>query len=132
MAYEGGGDGGEGKEVFGLALLRGVAGDRVRTAQAAYASSPTSLLAREAAQLRALDAAGIRVARCVAYQHGVLFTEAVTGPSLLDLITKDPVRTADLMSGSVRGLEALQSSVVAAVADQAPIAERGIDATFRR
>uniref|UniRef100_A0AAU1IC28 Aminoglycoside phosphotransferase family protein n=1 Tax=Streptomyces sp. NBC_00180 TaxID=2903632 RepID=A0AAU1IC28_9ACTN len=123
--------------VLGLSLvsvLRGVAGsgDQVRAAQSAYASSPTSLLAREAAQLRALDAAGIRVGRCFGYRSGVLFTEAVSGPSLLDLITKDPGRTADLMSGALRGLAALQSPMVASVADTTPIAERGIDATFRR
>ncbi|MFE5923597.1 phosphotransferase [Streptomyces sp. NPDC056468] len=94
--------------------------------------SPPMLLAREAAQLRALDAAGIRVGRCVGYRSGVLFTEAVAGPSLLDLITKDPGRTADLMSGALRGLAALQSPTVAAVADTTPIAERGIDTTFRR
>jgi hypothetical protein len=62
----------------------------------------------------------------------VLFTEAVTGPSLLDLITKEPTRTADLMSGAVRGLERLQSPALAAAVDAAPIAERGIDTTFRR
>ncbi|WP_405576215.1 phosphotransferase [Streptomyces sp. NBC_01092] len=123
--------------VLGLSLvsvLRGVAGDggRVRAAQAAYATSPTSLLAREAAQLRALDAAGIRVGRCAGYRRGVLFTEAVTGPSLLDLITKEPARTADLMTGAVRGLAALQSPAVVAAVDAAPIAERGIDTTFRR
>ncbi|QCX77233.1 Phosphotransferase enzyme family protein [Streptomyces sp. YIM 121038] len=132
-----------GREVFakdsvlGLSLvsvLRGVAGDgdQVRAAQAAYATSPTSLLAREAAQLRALDAAGIRVGRCVGYRQGVLFTEAVTGPNLLDLIAKDPARAADLMSGAVRSLASLQSPAVAAVADEAAIAERGIDTTFRR
>ncbi|WP_432198862.1 phosphotransferase [Streptomyces sp. bgisy027] len=123
--------------VLGLSLvsvLRGVAGDggRVRAAQAAYATTPTSLLAREAAQLRALDAAGIRVARCAGYRNGVLFTEAVTGPSLLDLITKEPARTADLMTGAFRGLAALQSPTVVDAVDAAPIAERGIDTTFRR
>ncbi|WP_330358787.1 phosphotransferase [Streptomyces chartreusis] len=123
--------------VLGLSLvsvLRGVAGDggRVRAAQAAYATSPTSLLAREAAQLRALDAAEIRVGRCAGFRCGVLFTEAVTGPSLLDLITKEPTRTADLMTGAVRGLAGLQSAAVVAAVDAAPIAERGIDTTFRR
>ncbi|GAA3592489.1 phosphotransferase [Streptomyces osmaniensis] len=123
--------------VLGLSLvsvLRGVAGDggQVRAAQAAYATSPASLLAREAAQLRALDAAGIRVGRCAGYRRGVLFTETVTGPSLLDLITKEPARTADLMTGSFCGLAALQSPAVVAAVDTAPIAERGIDTTFRR
>ncbi|MEU9396926.1 hypothetical protein AB0D86_43920 [Streptomyces sp. NPDC048324] len=132
-----------GREVFakdsvlGLSLvsvLRGAAGDgdQVRAAQAAYATSPTSLLAREAAQLRALDATGIRVGRCAAYRDGVLFTEAVTGPSLLDLITKEPARTADLMSRSLRSLAGLQNPAVAEAADASPITERGIDTTFRR
>jgi hypothetical protein len=62
----------------------------------------------------------------------VLFTETVTGPSLLDLITKEPARTADLMSGSFCGLAALQSPAVVTAVDAAPIAERGIDTTFRR
>ena len=123
--------------VLGLSLvsiLRGVAGDgdQVRAGQAAYATSPTSLLAREAAQLRAMDAASIRVARCVGFRHGVLFTEAVTGPSLLDLVVKDPTRTACLMSGAVRGLAGLQAPSVVAVADGSPIAERGISSTFHR
>ncbi|WP_327591450.1 phosphotransferase [Streptomyces chartreusis] len=123
--------------ILGLSLvsvLRGIAGDRgqVRAAQAAYATSPASLLAREAAQLRALDAARIRVGRCAGYRRGVLLTETVTGPSLLDLITKEPARTADLMTGAFRGLAALQSPTVVAAVDAAPIAERGIDTTFRR
>lgn len=117
-----------------VSVLRGVAGDgdQVRAAQAAYVSSPTSLLAREAAQLRALETAGVRVGRCVGYRDGVLFTEAVTGPSLLDLIAKDPARTGDLMSGAVQGLDGLQAPAVAAAADAAAITERSIDATFRR
>jgi len=45
-------------------------GDQVRAAQAAYAASPTSLPAREAARLRA-------VGRCAGYRNGVLFSEAV-------------------------------------------------------
>lgn len=62
----------------------------------------------------------------------MLFTEAVTGPSLLDLITKDPGRTADLTIRAAGDLAGLQSPAVAAVADAAAIAERGIDTTFHR
>jgi hypothetical protein len=132
-----------GKDVFaktsilGLSLvsvLRGMAGDqdRVRAAQAAYATSPTSLLAREAGQLRALDAAGVRVGRCVGYTGGVLFTEPVTGPTLADLVAKDPARTCGLLTASVTALEGLQCPQVAAQVDAAPIPERSIDGTFRR
>jgi hypothetical protein len=115
-------------------VLRGVAGDldTVRAAQAAYAISPGSLLAREAAQLRALDAAGVRVARCVGYASGVLFTESVIGPSLTDLITKDPGRTCELLTTAVNGLQRLQSPEMVAQVDAAPIPERSIDGTFRR
>ncbi|MGW0992196.1 phosphotransferase [Streptomyces sp. NPDC002523] len=133
----------DGRDVFakdsilGLSLvsvLRGMAGDRakVRAAQAAYATSPGSLLAREAAQLRALDAVGVRVGRCVGYAAGVLFTEPVTGPTLADLIAKDPDRTGDLLTAAVTGLEGLQSPRVVAQVDAAPIPERSIDGTFRR
>ncbi|MEU2740945.1 phosphotransferase [Streptomyces sp. NPDC007095] len=123
--------------ILGLSLvsvLRGVAGDhdRVRAAQAAYATSPGSLLAREAAQLRALDAAGVRVGRCAGYAAGVLFTEPVTGPTLADLIAKDPARTGDLLTTAVTALEALQRPQVAAQVDSAAIPERSIDGTFRR
>ncbi|WP_149824154.1 phosphotransferase [Streptomyces tailanensis] len=132
-----------GREVFakdsvlGLSLvsvLRGLAGDRdrVRATQAAYAASPMSLLAREAAQLRTLDAAGVSVARCAGYASGVLFTVPVTGPTLADLIAKDPARTYDLLTAAVTGLEGLQHPHVAAQVDAAPIPERSIDGTFRR
>ncbi|MFD8391049.1 phosphotransferase [Streptomyces sp. NPDC059680] len=123
--------------ILGLSLvsvLRGMAGDRerVRAAQAAYATSPGSLLAREAAQLRALDAAGVQVGRCAGYAGGVLFTEPVTGPTLADLITKDPARTCDLLTAAVTALDGLQRPPVAAQVDAAPIPERSIDGTFRR
>jgi hypothetical protein len=123
--------------ILGLSLisvLRGMAGDRdrVRAAQAAYATSPGSLLAREAAQLRALDAAGVRVGRCAGYADGVLFTEPVTGPTLADLITKEPARTCDLLTAAVTALDGLQRPQVAAQVDAAPIPERSIDGTFRR
>ncbi|MFD4787609.1 phosphotransferase [Streptomyces sp. NPDC058459] len=123
--------------ILGLSLvsvLRGVAGDRdtVRAAQAAYASSPGSLLAREAAQLRVLDAVGVRVGRCTGYAAGVLFTEPTTGPTLADLIVEDPARTGDLLGATVTALEALQHPQVAALIDSAAIPERSIDSTFRR
>lgn len=123
--------------ILGLSLvsvLRGVAGDRamVHAAQAAYATSPVSLLAREAAQLRTLDAAGIRVGQCAGYAAGVLFTEPVTGPTLADLITKDPARTCDLLTAAVAALQGLQHPRVVAQVDAAPIPERSINGTFRR
>ncbi|WP_051828620.1 phosphotransferase [Streptomyces bicolor] len=123
--------------VLGLSLvsvLHGLAGDRdrVRATQAAYATSPASLLAREAAQLRTLDAAGVRVGHCAGYASGVLFTEPVTGPTLADLITKEPARTLDLLTAAVTGLEGLQHPRVVCQVDAAPIPERSIDGTFRR
>ncbi|MEU2284296.1 phosphotransferase [Streptomyces sp. NPDC013178] len=123
--------------ILGLSLvsvLRGLAGDwdTVRAAQAAYATSPGSLLAREAAQLRTMETAGVRVARCCGYAAGVLFTESVAGPTLADLIAKDPALTRDLLTAAVTGLEGLQQPAVAAQADAAPIPERSIDGTFRR
>ncbi len=123
--------------ILGLSLvsvLRGLAGDwdAVRAAQAAYVTSPASLLSREAAQLRTLEAAGVRAARCSGYAAGVLFTEPVTGPTLADLIAKDPARTRDLLTAAVTGLEGLQHPAVAAQVDAAPIPERSIDGTFRR
>ncbi|MEU1409838.1 phosphotransferase, partial [Streptomyces sp. NPDC005728] len=123
--------------VLGLSLvsvLRGVAGDwgSVHAAQAAYATSPASLLAREAAQLRTLDAAGVQVGRCAGYAAGVLFTEPVTGPTLADLIAKDPARTGDLLTAAVTALHGLQHPRVVAQVDAAPIPERSIDGTFRR
>ncbi|UQA95704.1 phosphotransferase [Streptomyces halobius] len=123
--------------ILGLSLvsvLRGLAGDwdAVCAAQLAYATSPASLLAREAAQLRALNAAGIRVGRCAGYAGGVLFTEPVTGPTLLDLIAKEPYRTRDLLGRAVAGLVPLQHPLVIAQVDAAPIQERSIDGTFRR
>ncbi|MFH9735870.1 phosphotransferase [Streptomyces sp. NPDC017260] len=123
--------------ILGLSLvsvLRGVAGDRekVRAAQAAYATSPSSLLAREAAQLCALDTAGVRVGRCTGYAGGVLFTESVTGPTLADLIAKEPERTCALLTAAMAALDGLQRPPVAAQVDAAPIPERSIDGTFRR
>jgi hypothetical protein len=123
--------------ILGLSLvsvLRGLAGDwdTVRAAQAVYATSPASLLAREAAQLDVLEAVGARVVRCAGYAYGVLFTEPVAGPNLLDLIAKDPERTRDLLARAVAGLEPMNHRDVAAQVDAAPIPERSIDATFRR
>ncbi|MGW2724888.1 phosphotransferase [Streptomyces sp. NPDC001492] len=123
--------------VLGLSLvsvLRGVAGDRekVRAAQAAYATSPVSLLAREAGQLRTLAAAGVKAAHCAGFAGGVLFTAAVTGPTLADLIAKDPARTYDLLTAAVRGLQGLQHPDLVAQVDAAPIPERSINATFNR
>ncbi|MEU9412511.1 phosphotransferase [Streptomyces sp. NPDC048281] len=123
--------------VLGLSLvsvLRGAAGDRdrVRAAQADYASAPGSLLAREAAQLRVLDATGVRVGRCAGYAAGVLFTEPVAGPTLAELIAKDPAQTGHLLGAAVTALEALQRPQVAALVDSAAIPERSIDGTFRR
>ncbi|WP_285574076.1 hypothetical protein [Streptomyces sp. RTGN2] len=118
-----------------VSVLRGTCGDweTVKAAQAAYSSSPKALLRRETAQLRALAAAGVRVPWVAGYQDGVLFTEAVDGPNLADLVLREPHRTAELLLGTVDELETgLGRPGTAACADRAPIGERSISATFQR
>ncbi|MFF9074625.1 phosphotransferase [Streptomyces sp. NPDC014872] len=117
-----------------VSVMRGSCGswEKVVAQQTAYAASPTSLLQREAAQLDALAAGGLAVARAAGCADGVLFTEPVSGPTLADLVFKSPERTGELLGRTLRPLEVLQRPVVAEQADRAAINERGIDATFRR
>ncbi|MEU9190327.1 phosphotransferase [Streptomyces sp. NPDC048484] len=117
-----------------VSVMRGSCGswEKVKTEQRAYGTSPTSLLAREAAQLDALAAGGLAVARAVGCGDGVLFTAPVTGPTLADLVFKSPERTGELLTRTLGALEVLQRPVVAEQADRSAITERGIDATFRR
>ncbi|WP_329020827.1 phosphotransferase [Streptomyces sp. NBC_01601] len=117
-----------------VSVMRGSAGtwDQVQAEQTAYASSPASLLVREAAQLQALAAGGLAVPRAAGCAGGVLFTEAVHGPTLADLVFKAPEKTGELLGRTLGALEVLQRPVVAEEADRSAITERGIDATFRR
>ncbi|MEK8146315.1 phosphotransferase [Streptomyces sp. M10(2022)] len=117
-----------------VSVMRGSCGswERVAAEQSAYALSPTSLLRREAAQLDALAAGGLAVARAAGCGGGVLFTEPVTGPTLADLVYKSPEQTGELLGRALNALEVLQRPVVVEQTDRAAITERGIDATFRR
>ncbi|MET7597160.1 phosphotransferase [Streptomyces sp. NPDC004082] len=123
--------------LLGVSLVSVMCGARgsweqVKAQQPAYGASPTSLLMREAAQLKALAAGGLAVPRAAGCRGGVLFTEPVTGPTLADLIFKSPERTGELLGRTFGALAVLQRPVVAEQADQSAITERGIDATFRR
>jgi phosphotransferase family enzyme len=117
-----------------VSVMRGSSGtwDRVRAEQAAYASSPASLLVREAAQLDALAAGGLAVPRAAGCGGGVLFTEPASGPTLADLVLKAPEKTGELLDRTLGALQVLQRPVVAEETDRSAITERGIDATFRR
>ncbi|MFF5273743.1 hypothetical protein [Streptomyces sp. NPDC000133] len=117
-----------------VSVMRGSCGswEKVKAEQTAYGTSPTSLLAREAAQLDALAAGGLAVARTAGCGGGVLFTEPVTGPTLADLVFKSPERTGELLGRTLGALQVLQRPVVAEQADRSAITERGVDATFRR
>ncbi|MDX3024975.1 phosphotransferase [Streptomyces acidiscabies] len=117
-----------------VSVMRGSCGswEKVKTQQSAYGTLPTSLLAREAAQLDALAAGGLAAARAAGCGGGVLFTVPVTGPTLADLVFKSPERAGELLTRTLGALEVLQRPVVAEQADRSAITERGIDATFRR
>ncbi|MEU8966116.1 phosphotransferase [Streptomyces sp. NPDC048491] len=117
-----------------VSVMRGSCGtwEMVKAEQSAYAASSTSLLEREAAQLNALAAGGLAVARPAGCGGGVLFTEPVTGPTLADLVFKSPEHTGELLGRTLGALRLLQHPVVAEIADRSAITERGIDATFRR
>ncbi|MDV5143292.1 hypothetical protein R1T08_02935 [Streptomyces sp. SBC-4] len=106
----------------------------VRARQAAYLVSPGSLMEREAAQLRALAGpAGLGVVTTAAYARGVLFTEPVAGPTLADLIEREPGRTRELLGLVVRDVaEGLARGGVAEAVERASIRERGIAGTFAR
>ncbi|UQI49804.1 hypothetical protein M1P56_35980 (plasmid) [Streptomyces sp. HU2014] len=117
-------------------VLRGTCGDwkTVRAAQAAYLTAPDALLQREAAQLGLLHHhTGLRVAQVEGIAAGVLFTRPVPGPTLADLVSKDPHRTADLMTRAVRQVDqTLSKPSVTLRLPRLSIRERSIDTTFTR
>ncbi|MFG2406851.1 hypothetical protein ACGFR8_21360 [Streptomyces brevispora] len=118
-----------------VSVLRGAFGDwpTVRAAQAAYLASPGTVLEREANQLRALAAAGLRVPAVAGRLQGVLFTEHVQGPSLAELITATPSRTAGLLQQTAREVDsAMRQPDLVALVDRAPMVERSIVGTFMR
>ncbi|GGR02296.1 hypothetical protein [Streptomyces netropsis] len=118
-----------------VSVLRGTAGDwdTVRAAQVAYRGSPGTLLEREAKALAILrDEAGVLACPVAGHQGGVLFTEPVAGPTLADLLAKEPHRTGELMTRVLVELAGLQRSAVARAVDEVAITERGIRSTFHR
>ncbi|SPE49391.1 hypothetical protein SNS2_1078 [Streptomyces netropsis] len=118
-----------------VSVLRGTAGDwaQVRAAQAAYQGSPGTLLEREARGLDILrEEAGVLVCPVAGIVDGVLFTEPVAGPTLSDLLAKEPNRTGELMTRVLVELAGLQRPAVARAVDEVEIVERGIDSTFHR
>ncbi|MFE9853443.1 hypothetical protein ACFYPN_32285 [Streptomyces sp. NPDC005576] len=89
-----------------------------------------ALLRREAAQLTALRAAGLRVAGC---DSAVLFTQAVVGPTLAELIAREPLRTAELFEQVFAELTpALRRAGAGGRTDSVLIGERSIAGTFQR
>ncbi|MGA5135199.1 lactate/malate family dehydrogenase [Streptomyces olivoreticuli] len=119
-----------------VSLLRGTCGgwETVRVAQAAYATSPGSVLEREAAQLWLLHRqSALRVAQVEHYGRGVLITRPVPGPTLEDLVLREPERTGDLLGTVMAELDAaLTEPAVARQVDRFSIWERSIDSTFAR
>ncbi|MFI8966984.1 hypothetical protein ACIGO8_33295 [Streptomyces sp. NPDC053493] len=119
-----------------VSLLRGACGEwpEVLQKQAVYVTSPGALLERERDQLRTLrGVAGLRVPDAAGYERGVLFTEPAHGPTLADLIGKEPDRTADLLGLVVDEVaQGLGQRGVAARVERTEIRERSITATFLR
>lgn len=119
-----------------VSVLRGRCGDwnLMRAAQRAYATSPGSLLEREAAQLSLLYRLGQpRVPRVAGFRHGVLFTEVVAGATLAQLLCDEPRRTADLLGRTWVELRRLHRAEVAQRFNRSvSIEERSIEGTFVR
>ncbi|MEU1783277.1 hypothetical protein ABZ545_27870 [Streptomyces abikoensis] len=117
-----------------VSVLRGTAGDwaQVRAAQAAYEGSPGALLEREARGLAIVREAGARACRVAGCHGGVLFTEPVAGPTLADLLAKEPHQAGELMTRAVVELAGLQRPAIARAVDEAAIIERSIGSTFDR
>ncbi|MEU1375963.1 hypothetical protein ABZ442_20225 [Streptomyces triculaminicus] len=119
-----------------VSVLRGTCGDwrTVRAAQAAYIGSPDALLRREAAQLGLLHQhSGLQTAVAEGFADGVLFTHPVPGPTLADLVAKEPSLTTDLLTTTMREVDtALDRPRLAWQLSRLAIRERGIDAVFTR
>ncbi|MDT0319287.1 hypothetical protein [Streptomyces millisiae] len=117
-----------------VSVLRGVHGDlrRVREAQRAHGARDDRLPLREAAQLRWLtDLGRPRVCRLVGEHRAVLFTEPVHGPSLAEVLARQPAQTAGLLAAVMEELEPLRRQHPARLGGIG-IGERGISGTFVR
>ncbi|GAA2720282.1 MULTISPECIES: hypothetical protein [Streptomyces] len=119
-----------------VSLLRGTCGDwgAVRARQSAYVATPGSLLEREAEQLWLLRReSALRVPAVVHHGQGVLFTEAVGGPTLEELLIQQPALTAELLGTVMNELdEGLARPGVVRGLERIAIGERAIDAVFAR
>ncbi|MEV6675157.1 hypothetical protein [Streptomyces sp. NPDC051162] len=118
-----------------VSVLRGTAGDwaTVRAAQAAYQGSPGTVLEREARCLAILrEEAGVLACPVAGHTRGVLFTEPVAGPTLADLLAKEPHRAGELMTRVLVELAGLRRPTVARAVAEVAIVERGIGSTFHR
>lgn len=119
-----------------VSLLRGGYGTwpEIATRQREYAATPDNLAAREAAQLRLLSTLGRPlVCRLAGVRNGVLFTAAVNGPTLTDLLLARPDAAADLLGWPLQELHDLRSPDVRHQADATRlISERSISGTFVR
>ncbi|WP_234016726.1 hypothetical protein [Streptomyces sp. LaPpAH-108] len=119
-----------------VSLLRGTCGPwpQVQAAQQQYVLRPDNLVEREAAQLRLLlDAGRPRVCPVVGVGQGVLFTEAVAGPSLAQLLLQRPEQSTELLVGTFDRLHGLHHRPAAQWLGSARISgERSIAGTFQR
>jgi len=119
-----------------VSLLRGTCGSwpEVRQAQEKYVTQPDGLLAREAAQLRVLNAMDRpRVCAVAGIRHGVIFTEPVTGPSLGELLLVQPGDTHELLTSTFAELRPLHEPGASLhLGPGGVIGERSIAGTFLR
>ncbi|MFI0765684.1 phosphotransferase [Streptomyces sp. NPDC021218] len=119
-----------------VSLLRGACGDwdQIRRDQAVYVRRQDSLTKRETAQLRFLAMLGRpRACRALGSSRGVLFTEAVPGPSLAELLLQRPQDSAELLAAPLRELHRLHLPAAQyGPGTPAPIRERSIASTFKR
>ncbi|MCD0449812.1 phosphotransferase [Actinocorallia sp. API 0066] len=115
-----------------VSVLRGVHGDAVRVAAAlpVYLAEADCLVAREAAQLRALARVGVPVCEVAGQAGGVLFTRAVDGPTLADLVEVSPDAAGDRLLAVTAELSRLPR--VASALGPVAIPERDIVAIFAR
>ncbi|TDC25409.1 hypothetical protein E1265_07060 [Streptomyces sp. 8K308] len=117
-----------------VSLLRGAHGDldQIRETQRAYAARDDRLSLREAAQLDWLASLGRPTSCRLVGAHGaVLFTEPVPGPSLSELLARQPAQTAGLLAALLEELEPLRRHDPAGLGDM-ETPERSIVGTFTR
>ncbi|MEU6523798.1 hypothetical protein ABZ892_13495 [Streptomyces sp. NPDC046924] len=119
-----------------VSLLRGTRGPwpAVCQAQQEYAQRPDALLAREATQLRVLAGLdGPRVCKVVGIRDGVIFTEAVPGPTLGELLLARPGEARELLERPLAELRPLyRPGAARRLGAAGVIGERSIDGTFLR